>query len=639
MCMPRKRACREWNIANSRKKRLKNDHDGQSDSTSKFDDGNEEDVVYSPFQWRDEIRLLKLYPYADGHQLRAELIHARLSNHPEYEAVSYTWATSDNDATLCREIILLPSDTLLPITKNARCALARLRNHDSTRLLWIDSVCIDQSNLPERSHQVGQMTEIYRRAHKVLVYLEPPRELASIHQLQRLFKTFEDRGLTGTLNDSKVPEVIRQDARIFLNNPWFQPMWVLQEIAMARTAVVYCGASRIDWRHIAVASTCNHCQSDSLIVDVHAPHDAELLPPVLRIRKDRTPQPTDLIDLLIATRPCGATDPRDKIYALLWCYETTSFGSIESDYKKPVADVFRETMLLCIRIGNACKLLTLTERPLQGVETWVPDFSAQSGIFYPELRNSELRWHFPRNDTKDPRGAMLKKHSDASFVSFPGTTYCGLRVQAKYEGVLVSFSRWNGTLYFELWDRIQRKDTGDFLIKKESGNSLDQAERLCERCSFQNSVLDWLVQNWGKYPSREDRNVGYSSCETWERLLRDLVQSYRYSYQLFFTQRCIGLVPSDIRANDEVYSFEGADVPFVLRRCGKAFTIVSRCILLKPCISEFCRACGHFSVCKHLESQPRSQSWVSVRQCRVCSDGGRTDSSEGAGIPREILLI
>ena len=43
-------------------------------------------------------------------------------------------------------------------------------------MMCIDGVCIDQSSLQERNHQVCLMGEIYRRAYRVNVWLGPSTE-------------------------------------------------------------------------------------------------------------------------------------------------------------------------------------------------------------------------------------------------------------------------------------------------------------------------------------------------------------------------------------------------------------------------------------------------------------------------------
>ena len=40
-----------------------------------------------------------------------------------------------------------------------------------TEALWIDSICIDQDSLEERSHQVQQMGDIYIKAKELYIWL------------------------------------------------------------------------------------------------------------------------------------------------------------------------------------------------------------------------------------------------------------------------------------------------------------------------------------------------------------------------------------------------------------------------------------------------------------------------------------
>lgn len=67
--------------------------------------------------------------------------------------------------------ISLPSKTL-GITENLHQLIRRLVelgifNH----LMWIGAICIDQSNLSERGHQVRLMQEIYSDAEDVVIWL------------------------------------------------------------------------------------------------------------------------------------------------------------------------------------------------------------------------------------------------------------------------------------------------------------------------------------------------------------------------------------------------------------------------------------------------------------------------------------
>ena len=53
--------------------------------------------------------------------------------------------------------------------------------HLGPRLLWIDSICIDQTNLTERASQVGYMGDIFQATARVLVWhgqWEPTADVA-----------------------------------------------------------------------------------------------------------------------------------------------------------------------------------------------------------------------------------------------------------------------------------------------------------------------------------------------------------------------------------------------------------------------------------------------------------------------------
>ncbi|PSN74825.1 hypothetical protein BS50DRAFT_452007, partial [Corynespora cassiicola Philippines] len=56
------------------------------------------------------------------------------------------------------------------ITKNCGSALRQCRlPHD--RILWVDAICINQTNLEEQEQQVALMQDICKLAARVLVYL------------------------------------------------------------------------------------------------------------------------------------------------------------------------------------------------------------------------------------------------------------------------------------------------------------------------------------------------------------------------------------------------------------------------------------------------------------------------------------
>ena len=101
-----------------------------------------------------------------------------------YEALSYVWG----DATITTPIYIGPLRTTFDVTTNLECALSHLRYPNKDRLLWVDAICIDQSNDNEKSHQVRMMREIFGGADRVLAWLGPetPSAETAIQTLQLL---------------------------------------------------------------------------------------------------------------------------------------------------------------------------------------------------------------------------------------------------------------------------------------------------------------------------------------------------------------------------------------------------------------------------------------------------------------------
>ena len=61
----------------------------------------------------------------------------------------------------------------LSVTENLHHALLQLRQMADVQHLWIDAICINQSNLREREQQVSIMGDIIASA-EVIVWLERP---------------------------------------------------------------------------------------------------------------------------------------------------------------------------------------------------------------------------------------------------------------------------------------------------------------------------------------------------------------------------------------------------------------------------------------------------------------------------------
>jgi hypothetical protein len=119
---------------------------------------------------RNEFRLLHLNPaLRDGDELSCYFTVALLDETADFEALSYVWGAVDG--TLPLNIGGRPHGRQKQITRNLHSALRHLRLEDKERVLWVDALCINQSDNLERKHQVSRMSSIYRQASRVVGWL------------------------------------------------------------------------------------------------------------------------------------------------------------------------------------------------------------------------------------------------------------------------------------------------------------------------------------------------------------------------------------------------------------------------------------------------------------------------------------
>jgi hypothetical protein len=119
----------------------------------------------------DTIRLLVLMPAPVNKEssnvddrLHCQLIHSTFANPQDYIALSYSWG---KDKRYGNETISL-NGTDFEVRENLYLALYYLRSKTSI-VIWVDAICIDQSNIEERNYQVSVMSLIYARAETVII--------------------------------------------------------------------------------------------------------------------------------------------------------------------------------------------------------------------------------------------------------------------------------------------------------------------------------------------------------------------------------------------------------------------------------------------------------------------------------------
>lgn len=276
---------------------------------------------YTPLD-TGEIRLVQLEAGRGSSMIRCPIVHDRLNKYrtdslnyrfgESYEALSYTWGDPaqkesielfDRCSSGCRETATRLF-RWLHVTSNCAAALHRLRHESQRRKVWIDAICIDQSNIQERNSQVRLMAQIYRNAHRAIVYLGD----ASIKDSEAIFTLIDlHRSKSFCVNELLQSERVEAIQHL-LAQPWFSRIWVLQEVYMAISTKALCGPRSFDWQVLILML---HESKRLLWNLIQIP-----LPYAIQIQDDNLCA-KDLFDLLCRSLHCVATDPRDKYFALL----------------------------------------------------------------------------------------------------------------------------------------------------------------------------------------------------------------------------------------------------------------------------------------------------------------------------------
>jgi hypothetical protein len=350
-----------------------------------------------------------------------ELIEASLDNLPPYEALSYVWGSLENmQQIMC-------NGKSFQITNNLAKALRRLQSRleianeerlpgteSSSQLgsphpkpsaappglLWVDAICINQDCLPERSHQVSLMKEIYSKATRVYVWLgdqDPKDEDASagVAAIQFVCSAQELDHVSGidrspnkltisNLEQSMIQNGIFDNCQsawnsldVLFTSRWYRRVWCIQEVALARQVILLIGKSEMggeDMFMFHMWYTRNVGYEQEQQSPRLTPYSlVNLGGAIYNINISRSwNQPLDILNLFSGRE---AKDPRDNIYGLLGLMDPAIFPV---DYTLSVREVYTDAALQLIGHMQDLRVLSYVDHGSQfslspdEFPSWVP---------------------------------------------------------------------------------------------------------------------------------------------------------------------------------------------------------------------------------------------------------------------------
>ncbi|TQW00534.1 HET domain-containing protein [Cordyceps javanica] len=334
------------------------------------------------------------------------------------------------------------------------CAVAREKD-GAERLIWADAVCINQSDMDEKSTQVGMMDRIYSNAVYVLAWLGPKDEhtdlgLRTADILVKHLDAFKGSRISPWLGHDRdryaeagVPHLAQGDwnalASIY-QRQWFRRAWVIQEAILSRILLVYVGDRLVPWFDLGTLAQALRHQEARLGATLGTRYEptnsvgvsvewnmAEMFQ--WRTHMGMTQRGTadvaaahkrlfQLGELVSSFWTFRATDPTDKIfsvYGLINKFTSDGDGSDGggggrarhmTDYRRSVESVYTRATRQIIREQGNLEILSNSlhsEGRRGSLPGWVPDYSVPAINPVPNIfaASKGLDFELPPPDQED----------------------------------------------------------------------------------------------------------------------------------------------------------------------------------------------------------------------------------------------
>ncbi|TLD38148.1 hypothetical protein E2P81_ATG03823 [Venturia nashicola] len=329
---------------------------------------------------QQQIRLLRLQAeeYEAPNDLTPKLIdceicHFNLETIPPYRAISYTWG--DPDTT----IVITVNKRQFHVRDNLWDFLDVARDEFQGQWLWIDALCIDQENVGERNHQVQLMKNIFSGAQAVVSWLGSAADESDIFmelvecyavyltkQVSPLLLPMDEPvmdiyeisfgwqwklGLEDKENDPIKRSLLHllgksQGAiQAFLNRPYWQRIWIVQEVRFAQAHFIMCGRQTTTSTNLNTFITQMKKSIDLIFrrnpnstikENLWFPYPYAVLNPPVALTE------FSLSNVVRTYRGSQCTDIRDRVYGIMSLVNERT--RIPVDYSKSTFELFFMTL-------------------------------------------------------------------------------------------------------------------------------------------------------------------------------------------------------------------------------------------------------------------------------------------------------
>ena len=327
--------------------------------------------------------------------MTCKFTNVSLDNLPDtYKAISYCWGdASSTDKVWAGE------NRYLELNSSAASILKAIAAQKSDRYFWIDAICIDQKDQNDKNNQVPLMGDIYSSAVQVIAWLGSPSKDSdqAIDFIDHLFKSITDlfrRNVPVTMDslsqsaDCQFPSPGWTALARFLQRPWFQRTWIIQEVVLATDVLIICGGNALKWKGLADVVSIISGNGFGQLLTVQSEGEERFqgdgvtniqIVYSMKVLRDNH-GPLELHYNLLNCYNFEATDPRDKVWALLGMTTNAKWFREHVDYNMRTQDVFTVTTGRQLADESSLDILHAAgignPRTLSDLPSWVPDWGS-----------------------------------------------------------------------------------------------------------------------------------------------------------------------------------------------------------------------------------------------------------------------
>ncbi|KAI3573980.1 heterokaryon incompatibility protein-domain-containing protein [Fusarium oxysporum f. sp. albedinis] len=589
------------------------------------------------------IRLLELLPpeTTNSDLIRCKLHPYSLDEAPEYEAISYTWglvntqdfpvivvtSTEIQDSTLDPEKV-----EAIEITRHLYAALRRLRHPTQSRFLWADQICINQFDKGEKSKQVRQMGDIYKKSKRTVIWLG--EEDGDKDVIADLFTSLKNTPNNSVKDDIKLFEGLldleesiytepnrmrhkqwrRQAVTRLLNRTWFSRVWVFQEAVVSPEVEVIYGSLELPLKELfrltrsifgVENAAGGYARSiakrtvgfDTLYLVQHN-RDRGCGDP----HCPRNKVPRNFLGLVMqALQQLHATKELDLIYAFVGFESPHANPKIEVDYKLPVRTVWTNAARTIIQNSRSLDIFAAArgdKECMYDLPSWVPDFSTcypyARPMTAPDFKTAfDASGGLPHiwEGTADTETLIVKGKVVGTIIWFSPVSFDrkffrdeprGTKAVLDYENHATEMKRYidiQGVVtpqksqeLLGCYNTLVRTLLADGAFGHEQplGYSIDEIIRVCEN----EDEIQAAIDKAGPWCGDGDYMI-LEKLREWGLIVQQKLLFLSDKYDM-------GLVPKTAHEGDLICLLHGPKVPCILRRSGVAeerYRIISQCYL------------------------------------------------------------